>query len=156
MLRLRVISNSMWPMLRAGDGVVTRAIDPADLQRGDVIVVQHAEEWITHRLISVEADGYQTHGDNTLDADQPMVHDQIVGQVIAIERGGQTIDLQRRRWRIANRALGVIGWLQIATLRRARRLNGGSSSKWRSIGAGGLAWPFRALGRLIVFVSSWR
>ena len=47
-IRLRVISDSMAPLLKVGDTVIVFPNSPAALRRGDVIVVWRNEEFITH------------------------------------------------------------------------------------------------------------
>lgn len=121
--KLRVISDSMSPLLRVDDVVVAQAIEAAAVQHGDVLVFQRGVEVITHRLIARQADRLYLKGDNRRAADEPIESQALVGRVIAIERGGRSIDLQQPRWVRLNRSVGRLsGWQ--ARMTTASRLAG--------------------------------
>jgi hypothetical protein len=148
-VRLTVTSDSMWPLLRVGDGVVVQPIDPHALQPGDVIVVQRSGGWITHRLVTVDERGWHTHGDNTRYGDEAASAAQIVGRVIAIERNGQTIDLLQPRWRTIDRRVNRVQRVQLRVL-AAARASGGTRSRGLKRGLAALiTWPFQCLVRVL-------
>lgn len=151
-LRLRVISDSMRPLLRTGDTVTVQSIDPGALRRGEVIVVQRGDDLITHRLVGVDARGWHTRGDNADDADAIASAESIVGRVIAIERGGACIDLRGRRWAIANQLAGGAGWLHTRLMHLRQGRTPTAESHTKSIGARLLALPFRMFIKTIVWV----
>src|SRR5512143_1975364 len=119
-LRLRVISNSMLPTLRPGDEVIVQPASLGSLQRGDLVVVQHETELITHRLIEVSAQGWRTKGDHCTAADPVWPAAMILGRVVAIQRSGRSINLQTRRWQVLNRWLGYLNSLQATIQQRAQ------------------------------------
>lgn len=109
--KLRVISNSMSPMLRVADIVMAQSIEAATAQSGDVLVFQRGTELITHRLIARQADRLCLKGDNRRAADELIEEQAVVGRVIAIERSGRSIDLQQPRWVRLNQSVGRLsGW----------------------------------------------
>ncbi len=137
---LHVTGRSMWPVLRPGDVVRVRPVEPMTLRRGDLVVVRCHEELFTHRLIAVGAGKWRTKGDNCYEADPPVAAPAILGQVVAIERGERRMDWSRRRWRVAHRLLGWLGSLQVSLC--SRRLQPG----WvRRV----VAAPFRIIVYLI-------
>ena len=78
-IRLKIISDSMAPMLQPGDTVImfpmTAGISP---QRGDMIVFQSkngvdAGLPLTHRLIRRTASGWIAKGDHRLFPDAPII-----------------------------------------------------------------------------------
>ncbi|NTU66184.1 MAG: hypothetical protein HGB05_22945 [Chloroflexi bacterium] len=148
-LRLTVTSDSMRPLLQAGDVVVVQPVDPHILQPGEVMVVQRGGEWITHRLVAVDGRGWHMHGDNTRYADEPASAAEIVGRVIAIERGGQTIDLQQPRWRAIDRRINRVQRLQLRVLGAARKIGGARSSRIKHGSAGLINWPFQVAVRVL-------
>jgi signal peptidase I len=147
-LRLQVISNSMWPLLRAGDAVIVQPIEPGAGRVGDVLVVQRGAEFITHRLIAIEGERWLMRGDNAILVDAPVRRAECVGRVEAIERGAYQIDLAQPQWAQLNQRLGQIGrghwrsnrWLRLtpASPPLAIRL------AWL------MALPFRALAHILV------
>jgi signal peptidase I len=150
MLRLTVASDSMRPLLRAGDGVVVQPIDPYALQPGDVIVAQRSGEWITHRLVAVDERGWHMHGDNTRYGDEAASASEIVGRVIAIERGAHTIDLQQPRWHAIGRRINRVQRVQLKILATMRGLGGTRSNGAKRALAALINWPFQVMVRVII------
>ena len=80
-----VLSGSMEPEIHTGAVVYVRAVDPANLQEGDIITFTLAGDVpVTHRIVAVtEENGqtlYQTKGDANEQADNTLVHpEQILG-----------------------------------------------------------------------------
>jgi hypothetical protein len=147
-LRLHVMSDSMWPLLRAGDAVIVQPIEPAAIRVGDVLVAQRGTELITHRLIAIEGERWLMRGDNALWVDAPAGPAECVGRVEAIERGADQIDLTQPQWAQLNRRLGQIGRVHRRINRRLRLAPTSSPVAIR------LAWlialPFRALAHGLV------
>ncbi|MFQ5596360.1 MAG: S24/S26 family peptidase [Anaerolineae bacterium] len=127
-IRLKVTSNSMAPLLRAGDAVWAEPALPASLRRGDVVVIQHAGGLVTHRLVAVGDGEWLTKGDNTRRLDPPVKANAILGRVVAIERGGDRIELRGRQWAIVNRLMGLASWWGARFFRAGRQVKrlGGS------------------------------
>ena len=119
-LRLPVVSDSMRPLLRAGDWIFVEAVTPALLQLGDIIVAQRGAELITHRLLARDGAGWLTHGDNTRVLDRVVPAEEIVGRVSAIERGAQRLDLRTRQWQTANRWIGRIDRAKLRVFQAGR------------------------------------
>lgn len=150
LLRLTVTSDSMRPLLRSGDGVVVQPIDPYVLQPGDVIVAQRSGEWITHRLVAVDERGWLMHGDNTRYGDEAASSSEIVGRVIAIERGAQTIDLQQPRWQAIGRRVNRVQRVQLQMLAAIRGLGGSRSNGAKRALAALMNWPFQVIVRVLI------
>jgi signal peptidase I len=150
MLRLTVTGDSMRPLLRAGDGVVVRPIDPHALRPGDVIVAQRSGGWITHRLVAVDERGWHLHGDNTRYGDEAVSAAEIVGRVIAIERGAQTIDLQQPRWYAIGRRINRVQRAQLQMLAALRGFGGTRSNGVKRALAALINWPFQVMIRLLI------
>ena len=157
-LRLTVISDSMRPLLRAGDVVVVQPQEPRTLQVGQVIVVQRHGEWITHRLQAVDAAGWHTHGDNLRTRDAAVGAADIVGRVIAVERatehGARTIDLRTASWSSAGSRIAQVQRAQLGLLDQTRRFH----PRWlgartRIAIAAGLSWPFAGLTRFLIWLT---
>lgn len=111
---LKIVSNSMIPMLRPGDLVVVMPLKPTEsVQRGDIIVFQQFDAAdsglpLTHRLIGRSSAGWLTKGDFRLLPDAPLLPQALLGKVIAYQRGQRRVDLDHPGWRFVNLALG---WL---------------------------------------------
>lgn len=146
-LRLKVITASMRPLLQAGDEVIVQSIDPHTLRPGEVLVVQRGGEWITHRLIKVDERGWHTHGDNTRYEDEPASAAEIVGRVIAIERGTQTIDLRQPRWRAIERRINRVQRVRLRVFAPGRPGAGTPASIIRRGVAAAINWPFHLVVR---------
>ena len=108
-VRLTVISDSMWPLLRTGDTIRVQPIEPSAIRVDEVVVVRRGAELITHRLLAIDGEQWVTGGDNAVLVDAAVSRTACLGQVIAIEGGGQPIDIAPVRWAQLNHRLGQIG-----------------------------------------------
>jgi signal peptidase I len=120
-LRLHVVSDSMLPWLHVGDVLVVRRIDPDSLRCGDIIVVWRSNQLVTHRLLLVDERGWWTKGDRLIRLDEPAGRNDIVGQVIAIERPGSKLDFTNVFWRTISRLVGYYHWVKVKFIPRKRR-----------------------------------
>ena len=109
-IRLRVISDSMAPLLKVGDTVIVFPNSPAVLRRGDVIVVWRNEEFITHRLVTRRHDLWFTKGDRFRHMDPPIKKEAVLGKVIAVQSGDVFLNFRKPRWIVNNRIDGILNW----------------------------------------------
>lgn len=118
---LAVLTSSMEPSLPPGTLVVSQPVDPGTLGVGDVVTFQPISDdplLITHRIVGVghQADGdivFTTRGDNNGLDDEPIVGDQVMGEVIySVPLVGYATSLlggTERGW-----IVGAIGGLLVA------------------------------------------
>ena len=93
--RIRVHGQSMRPFIRDRDTIVIARTPAAELRRGDIVgIVTPNGRLLIHRLTRArrQRDGLRliTRGDARGEPDPPAGHQQVVGRVVEIERGGQT------------------------------------------------------------------
>lgn len=88
---LSVVSDSMAPTFNAGDLIIIRKCDPAELQEGDIVtfhaIINNEYALNTHRIAEIQdqngARSYVTKGDNNAIADIHMIADgDIVGRYV--------------------------------------------------------------------------
>lgn len=103
--QFRALGGSMFPFIRPGDLLTTKAVDPTDLLIGEVLLYQREGRSFVHRLIKKKMiDGthlFITHGDHLAFSDPAIRSSQILGKVTCIERRGRLILLDtpfRRMW----------------------------------------------------------
>jgi len=121
-IRLRVISNSMAPLLKVGDKVIVAPNSPAELRRGDVIVVWRNDEFITHRLVTMQDGLWYTKGDRSRHLDHPVTTDAVLGKVIAVQRGDILLNYQEPWWIVTNRIDGLLNWWEALFFKIGRTL----------------------------------
>ncbi len=148
-VRLTVISDSMWPLLRTGDTIRVQPIAPAAICVGEVVVVRRGADWITHRLLAVDGEQWVTGGDNAVFTDAPVSRTACLGRVIAVEGGGQSLDVTQPRWAQLNQRLGQIGRVQWR-INRALRVTSASARLLVRL-AWLIALPLRAARRWLVW-----
>lgn len=77
-----VLSDSMNPVISAGDLVITRETDTEALQAGDIISYRSGDSVVTHRIVDItETDGarsFTTKGDANNTADKKPVDESMV------------------------------------------------------------------------------
>jgi len=164
LLRLRVAGHSMAPLIERGDLVLVQRANLEDLRRGDLLLVEQAGDFLVHRLVATprwrgaRSCGPDTHrvrtkGDNASYADLPLPPQDVLGRVVAVEKGGKIIELDRGQWPLVNRLLGLLGWGEVQLFAAGRtvkrRLVGAQSRPWTIRLASLAATPFRWLTRLL-------
>lgn len=114
-LRVQVTGDSMKPFFQSGDIATIRAVPPASLRAGDVILcLRDDRELILHRLLKVQGKRlksggavYHTKGDALDFPDQPFRADQCLGKTVYLERIGAQgivpVDMLSRKVMIRNR-----------------------------------------------------
>jgi hypothetical protein len=101
LLRLKVTSQSMVPLLRPGDYVLVKSTSAEFILRGDLIVTRRAD-----------SRGWLTKGDQNRQVDAPVGEREIIGLVVAFERYGKLHSLRTRIRILVARWLGCLGWLE--------------------------------------------
>jgi len=162
LIRLRVSGDSMAPLIEPGDVVLVRHVNPEDLRRGDLILVEQGGAFLTHRLVTADGHRVQTKGDNASHADPPVLPQDVLGRVMGVEKGdvlsppkdGRRIELDEGRWPMVNRLLGLLGWCEVKLFAAGRiikrRLVGERSGRWPQGLTSLAATPFRWLTRLLL------
>ncbi len=109
-IRLHVTSKSMAPLLRPGDFVSIKQVDPTKLKRGDLLVLQREPDLVIHRLIMVDREGrFHTKGDSLPCCDSPVTALEVLGKVVTIEHDQRVIDLTNLKWIRTNQIIGMLG-----------------------------------------------
>ncbi len=145
-IRSQVVTDSMSPLIQAGDWVTVASVHASQLRPGDVIVLATADSsTITHRYLGRERGAGRrllTKGDRALVADPPWPEDVLLGRVTAVERGGRRLGWPNRLaagialwdWRLVNRLPAALprravhkgmGWILAAVAAAAWRLGRG-------------------------------
>jgi signal peptidase I len=92
--------RSMWPMIRNGDVLVVKSLDPADLRLGDIVAFKRCGRLFAHRVVGVSQQGdgkvVLTRGDACGTPDLPLPQSAILGRVESIVRGKRVINLSAR------------------------------------------------------------
>jgi signal peptidase I len=93
-LRIRTRGLSMYPLIRHGDLIEVEPADASAVRLGDVILSRDGHDRIVgHRVVKVRGKGHgrtlMTKGDWTFRPDAPVEAGQVLGRIVAIERGGK-------------------------------------------------------------------
>ena len=119
-LRFRAPGGSMAPFIRDGDALEVCPIDPRTLRRGDVALCRRPGGGLfAHRVVAVRrhegTTEWITQGDASPFSDGPCCAGDVLGRVVAVERGGRRTELAWFGPRLA-------GYLWAVLRGRARRL----------------------------------
>jgi len=90
-VRFEAGGRSMLPTIHDGDTLVVAPVDPASIERGDVIVVEGPTCVRAHRVVGEENGGDPTlllRGDAQRLMDAPVCPDRVLGRVVGLERRG--------------------------------------------------------------------
>jgi hypothetical protein len=98
-LRAPVIGGSMLPLIWAGDCLIAQPVAAADVVPGDLVLFERTGSLVAHRMIRrCRIDGAEylvTKGDWFEQPDSPLPPASLIGKIVAIDRGGRTIRLDR-------------------------------------------------------------
>ncbi|HQO38581.1 MAG TPA: S24/S26 family peptidase, partial [Candidatus Omnitrophota bacterium] len=88
-LRLQAKGGSMHPFIRSGDWVQVdlSGRGAETIRAGDVILFRQDDGLFAHRVLRRMAGGFLVKGDMSFGSDGVAVPDDVMGRVIAIERG---------------------------------------------------------------------
>jgi signal peptidase I len=112
-LRLKVISTSMAPLLQTGDHVLVKSTALGSIHCGDIIVTEREDGYLTHRLVAVNTQGWHTKGDRNHTLDAPVDPTAIVGVVITVDRRGKLYPMRTRAQLGIARIQGWLGWREV-------------------------------------------
>lgn len=133
-LSLRVSGESMMPLLRDGDRVWVERQQAELLYPGDLVVIKVDHELITHRLVASRRGYWITKGDHAVHMDPMQEPGNILGCVLAVDMPGKRLDLNRKSWKIVNRWLAGISYMEARAsqwLERQANLRPGTETpKW--------------------------
>jgi signal peptidase I len=145
---LKTFGHSMEPFIYGGDWVVVRRADAREIGVGDVVIYQAGSVFVAHRVIRrCERDSrvyLAVKGDAHLAAEGEIAAEAIVARVVALQKAGKKVDLNRLRWRMTNSL--IAHWSQWVD-----RVCRDSVDRPGSATAGS-DWP---LGRLLSGLSHW-
>ncbi len=126
-VRFRPQGYSMYPMIRDGDIIEVAPIQATSVKTGEVILYAVGSRVLAHRVLAIKGSEaeetiFRLQGDAHHVGDETVRADQILGHVVAVERGGRRISLIGRR-------PGVIERLGLWWLRGKRALQ----ARWRTL-----------------------
>jgi len=115
-IRFRAGGQSMLPAIGDGDCLVVAPVDASAVGIADVVLCETGRRLVAHRVLSVDRARLTTCGDAALEMDRPVSPGDVRGRVVAVERGGTTVDLA-----VAGGALVRLAIVAGLELRRAVR-----------------------------------
>lgn len=123
-MRLQVHGNSMWPQLLTNDRVIIEVPYKHEPRRGEIVLIKQPNDFVLHRIINiVDFNGKKTcltRGDNSRYPDQPINSAEIIGHLVAIERGERTINVGSGFYRLLGWCIGSILYFELILRRLVR------------------------------------
>ncbi|MBM3248181.1 MAG: signal peptidase I [Candidatus Omnitrophica bacterium] len=105
----QIISSSMHPVLQPGDRIFVKEYSVNSLSCGDIVVYKIKDHIIAHRFLYIKDNShFITQGDNTKQIDAPINNDALLGKIVMIDKNGNKIDLETKKWKTTNNILGKI------------------------------------------------
>lgn len=92
--RLTVTSSSMAPLFRTGDQVILEAIQPEQLQAGDIVTLVDPHSLLTHRIWAIHDNALLTRGDHALVFDTLWPANAVLGRVMGRVSKQRTLSFQ--------------------------------------------------------------
>jgi signal peptidase I len=105
-VRFRAIGASMQPTIEDGELITVAPVAPESVKRGDILLYQNERGVFAHRVVRVvrgtvpiktgDSPLYLLRGDASVSCDPPVMREQVIGRVVAVQRGGRSLALDRR------------------------------------------------------------
>ena len=91
----------MYPAIRDGEMMTVKPVAAREIKRGDILLYQTERGVIAHRVVAIreESEGrvFTLRGDALAVCDAPVRAEQVLGQVVSVERKGRDVKLSGRR-----------------------------------------------------------
>jgi len=105
----RIISGSMRPLIEVQDRILAKRVAPSEVQPGDIILFKNSDVLVTHRVIRIFKRNGKTmilqKGDAGGSAGT-IAPESVLGKIVAIEKKGRLLRLDRGYVRFLNGFLG--------------------------------------------------
>jgi hypothetical protein len=108
---VRESTDSMAPLVRAGDCLHLTAADRRYIRPGTLVAFRSAAILVVHRVLSCTAAGLVTKGDALEHRDHPVPWDAVVARVIAVAHRDRVSALDRFPWPALARAFAGLSRL---------------------------------------------
>ncbi len=123
-LRFKAKGGSMSPFIRNGDVVEVVPLK-GKINLGDIILYHSSYgNPVVHRVIRRNRESIITKGDSVPGSDQPIFLKQVLGRVVAIERNGWCIRLDKPAGKLLNIILALISPFSFLTYPPLRLVKG--------------------------------
>ena len=104
-VRFSAPGRSMYPTIREGESITVQPVSPSAVQKGDIILYRWQQGVIAHRIVGIEnpkgdSSRFVLRGDASGACAESVIPEQILGKVVAVDRGGRRIDLYSTRLKI--------------------------------------------------------
>jgi hypothetical protein len=97
-VRLKVHGTSMLPSVLPGDLLTVKRRTPTELKPGQILLCFRDEALVAHRLTGKVGNQFITRGDSLCNYDRPYREEEILGQVVSIDRDGRAVDPSPAWW----------------------------------------------------------
>lgn len=111
-LHVPIMGMCMYPFFKAGNNIIVKSVKPSDTLVGDIILFWFGESMKAHRLLKKYMWNDKiillTKGDSSISFDHPIYSENLLGKIVAIEKGDKKIiRLDHKIWRVINYLLAV-------------------------------------------------
>jgi signal peptidase I len=95
-VRFHAEGTSMRPAIEDGDVITVGPVEASAIARGDIVLYRYLDRPVAHRVVAIHTTPLGgvvvvLRGDAKSWCDAPVHSDQVIGRVVAIERGAPTI-----------------------------------------------------------------
>ena len=110
-MTLNLTGFSMFPAVRPGDKCRISAVDPDEIELGDVILTTRDDRLFAHRVVGIKPGPprqWIIKGDTLLWPDPPVGEDGLLGRLMGVERKGRFVNFLTPKQRRAGRLMAKI------------------------------------------------
>lgn len=99
-VRFRAVGASMQPTIEDGELITVAPVGPESVRRGEILLYQNERGVFAHRVVRTVKGTfpylYLLRGDAAVECDPPVSRAQVIGRVVAVQRGTRSLALDHR------------------------------------------------------------
>jgi len=112
-VKIEAAGYSMFPFMLPGDEQTISPVPIEDISIGDVVVFEHDNKWISHRVISIQNNNNEKtlilRGDTCIQSDPLVTKANYIGKTVAFERRGETRLLHSKKYKVISKLVLFLG-----------------------------------------------
>ncbi len=130
MVWVREATDSMAPLVRAGDRLRLAPADRRHIRPGSLVAFCSEARLVVHRVLASGPAGVVTKGDALSRRDGPVSWDAVVGRVVAVAHPVQLTELEKFPWPMLGRMLAALSHVTEAVAPAAVAAGGWRRAAW--------------------------
>ncbi len=102
---LKISGKSMFPLIEDKDKILVLKVYQEEISYGDIILCQIKDRLLVHRIVYLKKERIFTKGDANIERDEIFPFKNILGKIVAIQKGRRWMFIDNKIWGIINKMI---------------------------------------------------